>query len=299
MFNERVVDDILGWIESNLESDLSLEAVAQKAGYSKWHFQRIFKQQTGYTLANYVRGRRLSCAAIALRLLPLNLMHLSLKYRFDSQQTFCRAFKQHFGITPSGYRKKHGWHPGGFVLPKRYIDKLHSSLEITMLPQKILTGTSHIYQAASDTWNLNTPVLRQQYWSLFLQRLPVLPDVVYATHGVNKSAGDTFSMCYTTMAETHWLTNTTPQDIVYEPGLVHYLKIIFSGDFSDIDFQDITYDIYNNILSEMSIIRHPDHPDIEKYLLTDKRPEDARTEPKSLIRALHYYIPVILDNPVR
>ncbi|HFU0688563.1 TPA: AraC family transcriptional regulator [Morganella morganii] len=97
MFNERVVDEILNWIENNPESDLSLEAVAGKAGYSKWHFQRIFKQQTGYTPANYVRARRLSCAAIALRLLPLNLMHLSMKYRFDSQQTFCRAFKQHFG----------------------------------------------------------------------------------------------------------------------------------------------------------------------------------------------------------
>ncbi|MCU6238865.1 AraC family transcriptional regulator, partial [Morganella morganii] len=81
MFNECVVDEILNWIENNLESDLSLEAVAGKAGYSKWHFQRIFKQQTGYTLASYVRARRLSCAAIALRLLPLNLMHLSMKYR--------------------------------------------------------------------------------------------------------------------------------------------------------------------------------------------------------------------------
>ncbi|HDU8562797.1 AraC family transcriptional regulator [Morganella morganii] len=295
MFNECVVDEILNWIENNLESDLSLEAVAGKAGYSKWHFQRIFKQQTGYTLANYVRARRLSCAAIALRLLPLNLMHLSMKYRFDSQQTFCRAFKQHFGITPSGYRKKSGWQPRGFVLPKRYAGKLHSSVEMTTLPEKVLTGTSNVYQAASDTWNMNLPKLRKYYWQPFLQRLTALPEAVYAIHGVSKSAGDTFSMYYATLAEAHCLKNTMPQDIVYTPGHAHYLKIIFTGDFSDIDFQDITYDIYNNILPELNIIRHPEHPDTEEYIFQENITELNPENPKLAVRVINYYIPVMTD----
>lgn len=296
MFHECVVDEILSWIENNLESDLSSEAVAGKAGYSKWHFQRIFKQQTGYTLANYVRARRLSCAAIALRLLPLSLMHLSMKYRFDSQQTFCRAFKQHFGITPSGYRKKNGWQPGGFVLPKRYTGKLHSSVEMTSLPEKVLTGNSAIYQAASDTWNMSLPQLRKYYWQPFLQRLTVLPDAVYAIHGVSKSAGDTFSMYYATLAEAHYLKNTTPQDIVYTAGHAHYLKIIFTGDFSDIDFRDITYDIYNNILPELNIIRHPEHPDTEEYVFQENITELNPENPKSAVRSINYYIPVMTDT---
>ena len=149
MFNERVVDEILNWIENNLESDLSLEAVAESRIF-QMAFSAYFQTTDRLYPANYVRARRLSCAAIALRLLPLNLMHLSMKYRFDSQQTFCRAFKQHFGITPSGYRKKR-LAAGGFVLPKRYAGKLHSSVEMTTLPEKVLTGTSNVYQAASDT----------------------------------------------------------------------------------------------------------------------------------------------------
>lgn len=296
MFNECVVDEILNWIENNLESDLSLEAVAGKAGYSKWHFQRIFKQQTGYTLANYVRARRLSCAAIALRLLPLNLMHLSMKYRFDSQQTFYRAFKQHFGITPSAYRKQNGWQPSGLVLPKRYAGKLHSSVEMTTPPEKVLTGTTHIYQSASDTWNMCLPQLRKYYWLPFLQRLTALPDSVYAIHGVRKSAGDTFSMYYATLAEAHYLKSTTPQDIIYTPGNAHYLKIIFTGDFSDIDFQDITYDIYNNLLPELNIIRNPDHPDTEEYVFHDNLTELNPENPKSAVRTINYYIPVLMDN---
>ena len=70
-------------------------------------------------------------------------------------------------------------------------------------------------------------------------------------------------------AEAHYLKNTMPQDIVYTPGHAHYLKIIFTGDFSDIDFQDITYDIYNNILPELNIIRHPEHPDTEEYIFQE------------------------------
>ncbi|MDU2633263.1 MAG: effector binding domain-containing protein [Morganella morganii] len=222
-------------------------------------------------------------------------LHLSMKYRFDSQQTFCRAFKQHFGITPSGYRKKSGWQPGGFVLPKRYAGKLHSSVEMTTLPEKVLTGTSNVYQAASDTWNMNLPKLRKYYWQPFLQRLTALPEAVYAIHGVSKSAGDTFSMYYATLAEAHCLKNTMPQDIVYTPGHAHYLKIIFTGDFSDIDFQDITYDIYNNILPELNIIRHPEHPDTEEYIFQENITELNPENPKLAVRVINYYIPVMTD----
>lgn len=222
-------------------------------------------------------------------------LHLSMKYRFDSQQTFCRAFKQHFGITPSGYRKKSGWQPGGFVLPKRYAGKLHSSVEMTTLPEKVLTGTSNVYQAASDTWNMNLPKLRKYYWQPFLQRLTALPEAVYAIHGVSKSAGDTFSMYYATLAEAHSLKNTMPQDIIYTPGHAHYLKIIFTGDFSDIDFQDITYDIYNNILPELNIIRHPEHPDTEEYIFQENITELNPENPKPAVRVINYYIPVMTD----
>lgn len=103
-------------------------------------------------------------------------------------------------------------------------------------------------------------------------------------------------MYYATLAEAHYLKSTTPQDIIYTPGNAHYLKIIFTGDFSDIDFQDITYDIYNNLLPELNIIRNPDHPDTEEYVfhnnLTELNPDNL----KSALRTINYYIPVLTDN---
>ena len=64
----------------------------------------------------------------------------------------------------------------------------------------------------------------------------------------------------------------------------HYLKIIFTGDFSDIDFQDITYDIYNNILPELNIIRHPEHPDTEEYIFQENITELNPENPKLAVR---------------
>ncbi|MEX9542236.1 helix-turn-helix domain-containing protein, partial [Escherichia coli] len=94
MLQESVIREIILWIEKNLESRLSLDTVAEKSGYTKWHFQRLFKNQTGLALGSYIRARRLSCSAVALRLTNDSIMDISLRYRFDSQQTFCRAFKK-------------------------------------------------------------------------------------------------------------------------------------------------------------------------------------------------------------
>lgn len=41
---EDIIDEIIQWIDSNLHKPLKIEEVAARAGYSKWHLQRIFVQ---------------------------------------------------------------------------------------------------------------------------------------------------------------------------------------------------------------------------------------------------------------
>lgn len=88
-----IIRDLLSWLESHLDQPLSLDNVAAKAGYSKWHLQRMFKDITGNAIGAYIRARRLSKAAVALRLTSRPILDIALQYRFDSQQTFTRAFK--------------------------------------------------------------------------------------------------------------------------------------------------------------------------------------------------------------
>jgi AraC-like DNA-binding protein len=105
-YSESVVKDILQWVESSLNTTLPVEFIAEKSGYSRWHFQRLFKQTTGVALGEYVRARRLSCAAIDLKLTSRTVLDIALQYGFNSQQTFTRAFKNKFHLPPGRYRKQ-------------------------------------------------------------------------------------------------------------------------------------------------------------------------------------------------
>ena len=62
----NVTAKALWYIESHLGSELSLEAIGQDVGVSRYHLSRAFSTSTGYGLALYIRGRRLSKAAKAL-----------------------------------------------------------------------------------------------------------------------------------------------------------------------------------------------------------------------------------------
>ena len=117
-----IIRDLLVWLESHLDQPLSLDNVALKAGYSKWHLQRMFKDVTGHAIGAYIRARRLSKAAVALRLTSRPILDIALQYRFDSQQTFTRAFKKQFNQTPAWYRRSSEWNSFGIRPPIRLDD---------------------------------------------------------------------------------------------------------------------------------------------------------------------------------
>ncbi|CAM3411706.1 AraC family transcriptional regulator [Rouxiella silvae] len=117
MYHESIVSELLDWIEHNLDQSLTLDTIAAKSGYSKWHLQRLFKSFTGQTLGTYTRQRRLTMAATELRLTQNSVLRIADKYQFDSQQTFTRTFKKQFNTTPAVYRRMESW-PSQGLCPK-------------------------------------------------------------------------------------------------------------------------------------------------------------------------------------
>jgi len=106
MKNE-IVDVIVDWIDEHLDEGLNIEDVAVRAGYSRWHLQRAFKEKKGITLASFIRHRRLDQAAQCLVTSSKSIMTISMDLGFSSQQCFQRVFKKHFNITPRDYRQQH------------------------------------------------------------------------------------------------------------------------------------------------------------------------------------------------
>nr|ELR5113729.1 helix-turn-helix domain-containing protein [Providencia stuartii] len=103
-FQSTVVSDIIVWIEENLTNRLLLDDIAQHAGYTKWHLQRVFRKVVGIPLGEYIRRRRIIEAAKDLRTTDMQVIDIALKYQFDSQQSFAKRFRAYLGTSPSLYR---------------------------------------------------------------------------------------------------------------------------------------------------------------------------------------------------
>lgn len=96
----------LWFIETHLDGDASLEAVAASVGVSRFHLSRAFAASAGYPLARYVRARRLSEAAKSLAAGAPDILDLALSAGYGSHEAFTRAFRQHFGVTPEQFRSQ-------------------------------------------------------------------------------------------------------------------------------------------------------------------------------------------------
>lgn len=104
--NRKLIEDAIMLIEDNLKTDLSLDEIADNLCISKFHFHRIFKAITGTTLMSYVRGRKLTSSLSDLLNNTLKIIDIAMEYHFDYEQSYQRAFKHSFGITPSEFRQK-------------------------------------------------------------------------------------------------------------------------------------------------------------------------------------------------
>ncbi|EPL0839082.1 helix-turn-helix domain-containing protein [Klebsiella aerogenes] len=102
--HKEVIDALVKWIDHNLERPLKIQEVAIYSGYSKWHLQRIFFQQKGTSLGKYIRERKLYFAAQNLINTDAKICDISMRYGYDFQQIFSRAFLQPYKSSPGVFR---------------------------------------------------------------------------------------------------------------------------------------------------------------------------------------------------
>ncbi|WOO35678.1 GyrI-like domain-containing protein [Anaerocolumna sp. AGMB13020] len=99
------IQKTIDYIEANLKEELDINRAISESGYSLTHFYRIIQSFSGISLKDYIRNRRLSEAAVALRMSNTRIIDIAMEYDFQSQEVFTRAFLRLFGITPGKYRK--------------------------------------------------------------------------------------------------------------------------------------------------------------------------------------------------
>lgn len=94
---------VLDYIEENLDGEIKLNSMADLTGFGTYHLQRSFSLLTGMTLTEYIRQRRLTLAASDL-LHGMRVIDTAIKYGYDSQDGFARAFARFHGILPHEVR---------------------------------------------------------------------------------------------------------------------------------------------------------------------------------------------------
>jgi AraC family transcriptional regulator len=94
------INAAIGHVRENLNDDLSLEALARVAGFSPFHFHRLFKSITGETINDMVLRLRLERAAALLRSTPkLSITDAAFACGFKSVAVFSRAFKKQYALN--------------------------------------------------------------------------------------------------------------------------------------------------------------------------------------------------------
>lgn len=270
-----IIRDLLTWLEGHLDQSLSLDNVAAKAGYSKWHLQRMFKDVTGQAIGAYIRARRLSKSAVALRLTARPILDIALQYRFDSQQTFTRAFKKQFAQTPAFYRRSADWNSFGIRPPLRLGDFTPPQHTFVTLPETRLVGLTQNYSCSLEQISDFRHEMRVQFWTHFLAHCPTLPPVLY---GLNESRpslekDDEQEVFYTTALPPE-LANGNIQNarpVVLEGG--DYVQFTYEGPGAGI--QDFILTVYGTCMPTLGLIRRKGQ-DIERYFPSDETKGQAR-----------------------
>ncbi|MEM1135398.1 MAG: AraC family transcriptional regulator [Bacteroidota bacterium] len=100
----KSVNRVVDYINNHLQDSLDLTNLAQVAHISEFHFHRIFRAFIGEPLGTYISRLRLESAAQKLQTTTLTLTEIAQRTGYQSQYALSKAFKKHFGITPSAFR---------------------------------------------------------------------------------------------------------------------------------------------------------------------------------------------------
>ncbi|MBL6853034.1 MAG: AraC family transcriptional regulator [Alphaproteobacteria bacterium] len=174
--------DVLAYVEAHRDEPMVLAELAAIAGFSPYHFSRLFTARFGESVMDYVRTVRLEKAAA--RLVgdsPPSLIDLAFDCGFESQEAFTRAFRRAYGVPPGQYKRES---PRRLLVTetlmpskaKANVDKLP---DLVKRPAFTVAGPSALFNAENKS---GIPAL----WPRLIRALPLAGQADARTYGVCK-----------------------------------------------------------------------------------------------------------------
>ncbi|MDU6411402.1 MAG: helix-turn-helix domain-containing protein [Yersiniaceae bacterium] len=248
--DRALIDELIHWIEEHLDTAPRIETVSQKSGYSKWHLQRKFTALTGMNIATYMRNRRLSKAAIALKTSDDSIIDIATHYSFDSQQTFTRTFKKRFGITPHQYRISDDWHVDLLTPHFRFEEPFTLNIECINVPslqlKRLRDDVTLFDRRSAPESKSHFLAMRDQLMCDAFRRAPVRSSPIFSIMSGKNEAQEGKSVRYTLAESASGSTHDT-QRVIVDGGC--FMSIKFSGTM--METHQLTSFLFDNVLPEL------------------------------------------------
>ena len=181
------VGKALWYIESHFANEMTLEAVANIAGVSRYHMTRAFADVTGHSVMRYVRGRRLTEAARVLAGGAKDILAVARDAGYSSHEAFTRAFCEQFDVTPEAVRRDGALHNITPVEPL----KMEEVVRTTAPPVRFEKGQVLLIAGIVDRYSCETSAGIPSQWQRFMPYIGNVPGQMgQAAYGVRWNIDD-------------------------------------------------------------------------------------------------------------
>ncbi|MFT3890730.1 MAG: helix-turn-helix transcriptional regulator [Anaerolineales bacterium] len=167
MKNSSLLDEMADLLGTTLDEPVNGDVLSREAHYSRFHFQRMFRDITGETPSNCQRRVRLERAAHQLLQTDRSVTEIAFESGFASLEGFSRSFRKLAGVSPHQFRKSHlvSWF---FSTPNdiHYDPVVGSAIRLTQQTRQ------------GETMNLNDILIEHDLWLTrrFLEKAQILSD---------------------------------------------------------------------------------------------------------------------------
>jgi len=192
-----LLENVLNQIENRIKEDINADILADNLGLSSIHLQRLFKFAFKQPIGSYIRSRKLSASLESLFGTDLKIVSIAVEYGFEYEETYIRAFKREFGVTPGFVRRTRR-----IVSVTPPLNLLDSTVfencilfkpEIVMLPQLHVMGKK--YQIPKKDLVSEAQKIGEHFWLDELDNIPnkTVPNVYFGVINTDdKDAGNNY-----------------------------------------------------------------------------------------------------------
>ena len=148
MNNRTIIQQSLDYIEENLQTEITAAELAAQAGFSLFHYYRLFQQATGLPVMQYILRRRLLHGVYAMKQGKTKI-DAALLYGFDTYPGFYKAFCREFGSTPSAFLQS---------------SRVKRPYRIDITKEEHMTVTHKKVSQILKNWNLESETVTDIYY---------------------------------------------------------------------------------------------------------------------------------------